>query len=443
MLLVVSSIPARSGEGDGDVGASALADRVDRYLAPAIAARDHAGVLLIARGEEILLHGAYGLRDVERGLEMRPDATFRVASVTKSFTATLAARLAADGVVDLDAPIDELLPGFRHASRLTLRQLLTHRSGLPTDLPPDRWGVPRDRPLDRDRVLRWLGDEALAFEPGSDHAYCNPGFTVAAYALEAATGESFAALLERIITGPLGLSDTRLEGEASARARLATGYEPGPPPMRLRTTDREHATHAYGSASMVSSAPDLWRWARATMDGEIVDLTPYLEAGSFGWSRDADTGRLRINGTFPGYHATVDAWPETGLVIVSLGNIGVLGVMQAIMADLPRLLDGEAVDPLAGSPQGSVDPADVRGVEGRYAGSPVGEMTLRREDGDLVFHWVDRGFDFHVTPLHPDSLYLRVVGWRMNLHRDATGRVTTIDFPLSERGTITARRVER
>lgn len=429
--------------GDPDLPASPPIDltaRVERHLAPVVASRDFAGVVLIARGDDLLLHEAYGLADVEGQVPMDRDATFRVASVTKSFTATLAARLAEDGVIDLDAPLDGLLPGFRHAARITLRQLLTHRSGLPSDLPQDRWGVPRSDPLSRDVVLTGLGEVALTFEPGTDQAYCNTGFTVAAYAMEAATGESYPALLDRLVTGPLGLDSTRLAGDPSSHPHLATGYAPGPPPARLRPAEWEHATHAYGSASLVSSAADLRRWARATMDGEVVDLFPYLEQDGFGWT--LDEGRLHLNGTFPGYHATVDAWPATGTVIVVLGNVGVLGVMQAIMADLPRLLDGEELDPLTPSPSGYVDPVEVGDVAARYGGSPLGEITLRREDGDLLLHWVSRGFDFYVTPLHPDSLYLRVVGWRMNLTRDPDGRVAAIDFPLPERGTITARRID-
>ena len=109
----------------------ALARQVDAYVAPLVATRNFSGVVLIARGDRVLVRKAYGLASQELSAPLTVDSKFQLASVSKPLTAAAVQRLVEQGKLELDAPIAGVLPDFPNAANLTVRQLLTHTAGLP------------------------------------------------------------------------------------------------------------------------------------------------------------------------------------------------------------------------------------------------------------------------------------------------------------------------
>lgn len=196
--------------------------RIDAVIDGAIAAERIVGaVVLVARdGETIHAHAA-GFADREVGIPMREDAIFRLASVSKLFTATAVMALVAEERLDLDRPITDWLPDFTptfdgRAAIITLRHLLSHSSGLsygffePEDGPLHRAGVSDG--MDRSDLtlaenIRRLAGVPLAFAPGTDFRY-SLGLDVAGTVIEAATGLSLPDAMRSLVTGPIGLRDT-------------------------------------------------------------------------------------------------------------------------------------------------------------------------------------------------------------------------------------------
>ena len=199
------------------------------------------------------------------GSAVNADTRFQIASATKMFTAAAGAVLHAEGVVDLDAPISDLLGevAYGHA---TLRDLLSHRSGFPTafnnyfsDLAP---------------LIDANAEMTLWAEPGTIWDYSNPGFSVAGRALEVATSMSFAELMETYVLGPADLSATLVMSEVTAGdfARGHTNdpaYSSGP----LGVYDSYYHTGYYGPMGGIwASANDLEKWAvlHINDDGEAL-----------------------------------------------------------------------------------------------------------------------------------------------------------------------------
>lgn len=207
------------------------------------------GAVVLVREHGALRHAsATGLADRESATPMQREQLFRLASVSKPLLSTVILGLVAEGVLDLDAPVQRWLRDFRPAladgstPAISLRQLLSHSSGLGYRFleadakgPYARAGVSDGmdaNPLSLADNVRRIAQAPLLFAPGSQWLY-SLGVDVAGAVAEAATGESLQALFERLLAAPLGLRDTAFA--ARNAARLATPYvSDTPQPHRLR-----------------------------------------------------------------------------------------------------------------------------------------------------------------------------------------------------------------
>jgi CubicO group peptidase (beta-lactamase class C family) len=220
----------------------ALGRRLDGVIDAALAERRLVGgVVLVARNGALAFGRAAGLADREAGAPMRRDTIVRFASLTKPIVSVAALALAEAGVIDLADPVTRFLPEFRprtadgQAPEITLRHLLTHTSGLTYDFlePPESayhatgisngFDVPGVAMADNlKRIAAW----PLSFPPGAAWNY-SVSTDVLGAALAAAAGESLPALTRRLVTGPLGMTDT--DFTAVDPARLAVAYADAPP----------------------------------------------------------------------------------------------------------------------------------------------------------------------------------------------------------------------
>ena len=190
----------------------------------------------------------------------RPKAEqrFRVGSVTKTFTATIVLQLVQEGALRLDSTLDDHLPGVvPRGNEITLRQLLSHRSGLVniTDYPSwleSALRSPSTRPID---TLRFAGSKPLAFKPGSRWRYSNTNYIALGLVIEKASGHSYAQELEQRILEPLGLDQTELPRTQRLPDIADGGYNPNVP---------------WAAGAIVSNARDLSRFYSALLSGRIL-----------------------------------------------------------------------------------------------------------------------------------------------------------------------------
>jgi CubicO group peptidase (beta-lactamase class C family) len=212
--------------------AAVIRHDVERHLIPG-------AVLAIARAGRIAYAEAFGFRDHEAGAKMRPDAIFRVASMTKPITSVAAMMLAEEGALEIVAPVAQYLPEFadmrvgvermKAARTMTVQDLLRHTSGLTYaafgDSPVQM--IWRDANLmDESETIAAtcakLGKLPLMFEPGTTWEY-SMSTDVVGRVVEVVSGKSLADFFAERITGPLGMVDT---GFAAAGARAARLAEP-------------------------------------------------------------------------------------------------------------------------------------------------------------------------------------------------------------------------
>lgn len=314
--------------------AQAHARTIDSLMA-AYAAPDGPGasVLVIRDGTTVFAKG-YGRADVERGVAVTPATNFRLASLTKQFTATAVMLLVADHRLRYDDDITTLLPGLPAFARaVTVRQLLTHTSGLPDyeDFVPDSQTA---QVHDAD-IPSLIGHAAgPKFPPGTRYAYSNTGYGLLALIAERAAGVGFARFLHERIFAPLHMTGTvAYEAGRSTVPHRAYGYtlRDGVP----RPTDQSNTSAVLGDGGIYSSAVDLAKWDRAQERHTLVSAEaqrlawtpPALPGGEhteygFGWFVDHDTGtlRLRHHGESRGFTNGIIRYPERRLTVVVLTN---------------------------------------------------------------------------------------------------------------------------
>lgn len=224
----------------------------------AILERDHLPGLaigLVNRDGPIWI-GGIGVRDRETGAPMQPDTAFRVGSLSKSIIALGVMRLADQGKLDIDRPLRELVPDagivnpWEDVAPVTLAQCLEHTAGFDdvrfNEIFTDDEHLPVRETLalnPRSRVVRW--------RPGTRHGYTNVGYTLAARAIEVASGEPFDVYVRREILAPMGIVDADFARTGTLGARLATGY------MEDGTPAPFHVFAHRPSGGLLASAEDL------------------------------------------------------------------------------------------------------------------------------------------------------------------------------------------
>ncbi|HJR54914.1 MAG TPA: serine hydrolase domain-containing protein [Gemmatimonadota bacterium] len=312
------------------------AESIDRYVAPLVDLDVFSGVILVARGDDIVVSRAYGLAEREFDIPVAVDHAFRIASISKSFTRVLAGRLSERGILRLDDPLARWLPEFPAADRITIRHLLDHRAGVPSinSLPFDEEAfAPNSLAALVDSIARM----PLDFEPGTSESYSNGGYAVLALALEKAAGTPYPELLDAEVLRPLALERTRHEREGEIVPRLARGYEPSPDGFgRMRHAPFQQMMTKTGGGSLVSTAHDLHRWASA------LGRDPILSAST--WAELFPEANIALTGRNPGYNAALLRDGEW--IAVVLANNYAAGAAADVAEAAIRLASGEPAETL-------------------------------------------------------------------------------------------------
>jgi CubicO group peptidase (beta-lactamase class C family) len=181
--------------------------------------------IAVVDDQKIAWAGGFGYADKAAGVAATPDTVYRVGSISKLFTATAAMRLAEQGKLDIDKPLQTYLPEFSIKSRfpgtvpITPRMLMTHHAGLPGDVFQGMWA---GNPEPFTGLVSRIRDEYVAYPPNYVFSYSNLGFSVLGHAVEKLTGADFAAHLDQTLLQPLGMTgssfSTRLDSPRMAKA---------------------------------------------------------------------------------------------------------------------------------------------------------------------------------------------------------------------------------
>jgi CubicO group peptidase (beta-lactamase class C family) len=378
-----------------------LADEIERD-------RRRAGLASVAiavvHGETVLLAAGYGCANIARGLPATPDTVYRIGSVAKLFEATALMQLRDAGRLGLDDPVAKSVPAVWFSgpggerALPTWRQLASHTSGLPRNVPPTLGTVPG--------LFAYLERERALSAPGKRYAYSNLGFVVLGASLAELAGERYHAYVRRHILEPLGMTSTTFDAAAVARDRLAAGY------LRLEQTGDGWSGYAASerhpfppAGTLLSSANDLGRFIAlqfrraAPGDPRVLDPASIRErwrpvaatgpvggmAAGIGWfvAPYGPYTLVRKDGGQPGFTAHVALVPEVRLGAAVFVNESPERVRAsgAGVARLERMVFERLLAPVAAAAHSPADQATgtVARIDSRLANASYQRASAGRE----------------------------------------------------------------
>jgi len=289
-----------------------------------------ASLIVVKDGKAVVRRG-FGYANLEEHTKAGPETNYRLASVSKQFTAASILLLKQDGKLRLEDPVRKWLPELPASDgKITLRNLLTHTSGLIDyeDL------IPADRTaqIDDHDVLRMIAAQnRLYFEPGSAHRYSNGGFVLLGLVVERASGMGLADFMKKRIFQPLGMEHTLMyeHGRGPEVANRAYGYTEAD--GKWTRTDQSVTSATRGDGGIYSSVDDLAKWDAALYTDKLLNAEsrklaftptepiadPDVDFG-FGWRLSGDT--VWHSGESIGFNNVIIRWPKQHVAVIILTN---------------------------------------------------------------------------------------------------------------------------
>ncbi len=398
--------------------AKTIEQRADQWIKPYVAARDFSGVVLIAQGDQMLVEKAYGKADFQHDVANQIGTRFRIASLSKTFTAAAVELLAAQGKLSLKEPLSKYVSGIANGDQITVEQLLTHHSGLGELDAPE---VTRDCLSDEELVKR-LRDVAPLFPPGTDSHYSNEGYFLLAVILQKVSGIPYSQFLQKNMFGPLKMTDSGSTCKELPTGANATGHVPGAKPGSVVPLPFEEATMV-GPGSLYSNVHDLYAWLRA------VDTSPSFQvdrlAYPYGWGKRNYSGRNLIeqSGINEGFNAHMALYPKEHLYVVVLSNIQ-SGLFNRLPKDLEAVLFGGEVSQPPPVKAAAVSAEALREYAGTYRAQsiPVPQNLIVRE-GQLYMQWGSYPFLRMLAPTGKDEFFFRYEYAKVRFERDSKGSI--------------------
>jgi CubicO group peptidase (beta-lactamase class C family) len=423
----------------------------------------------IRSGADLVLSAAVGVADAGAGTPLTTEHLFRIASHSKTFTATAVLQLVEAGRMRLDDPIGDHVPDLRTAgspaAAVTVRELLGHQSGVVRDGEhADFWLLEQPFP-GRDGVVGEVLRAGVVHSRNEHFKYSNVGYALLGLAIESVTGTPYAEHLRRSVLEPLGLAHTGADHDPSRAGEYATGHTALLLGEVSRMPTRSVATGAMAAATgFYSTAEDLCVFGSAHFLGDdrlLTDdskrlmqrlesvVTAYgTEVGRYGVGMALQTvGERQLVGHSGGYpgHITLTLLDPVERLVVSVLTNAVDGPAEDLVVGLVKLID-VTLEPRAELPRPPAGTPPLDSFTGRFA-SLWGVVDVAELGGRLVL----------VRPTLADPLpgidELQVVDARtlrvaaqpgfgpagelIPVERDATGRVVSLRI-----GGVTSRPVE-
>lgn len=307
------------------------------------------GVVLVARGDQLAVHRAFGSADLVTGIPNRTDTLFRIGTLSAQLTAAAVMRLAEAGTLSLDDPVARFLPDWPGGKSITIEHLLAHRSGIPnftSDLAFAAW---KKGPRTLQATLGLFRDGIHDFEPGEQTEPSNSNYVLLGAVLEAATQKPYAQVVHEQVLAPLSLSHTHY---ATSDEPQAVGLVFNEQEF-LEIVDRVDPS-AFGPAGgWLSTSADLLRLVQGLSHDELLSrhgtmrMQGLTDDGlGYGWAPSEVAGRSGLGwpGLIDGFNSAVLYVPEDDTTIIVLSNSEVLpagtlvgGIATLVYGDeLPR-----------------------------------------------------------------------------------------------------------
>jgi CubicO group peptidase (beta-lactamase class C family) len=382
IALLVQSAAAASAVTTADVDAVVRAELATTW-SPGCA-------LAVVKGGQVLHSAGYGLASIEHQAPVKPSTVFPIGSVTKHFTAVLTLLLVDEGKLTLEDPLFKWLAGIPEEWKpVTIRQLLSHQSGITAYTADKEFRKSACREFDAAEILAFASNKPMRFAPGSQYGYSNTNHFLLGLVIEKISGKRYCEVVAERLCVPLGMTSTRCANPSAIIPGIADGYT-GASLEVARHAERVSASHAGGSGALVSTIEDMVKWDAALQGGKVLrpERVRQLETitttsdgtqtpHGLGWVVEEPGSHRALvqTGSLPGFNAAIMRLPDDDLFVVAMVNSDMVSAghlaMQVAALWFPTMVAATAplVDP---------DPALTARLKAIILSLPAG--TVSREE---------------------------------------------------------------
>jgi len=366
-----------------------IESKADEYIRAYVKMDRFSGSVLISRNGKILLKSGYGMADYEHKIPNTLQTKFRIASLTKQFTAMAILQLQEKESLNVNDPLIRYIPDYPNGERITIHHLLTHTSGIPNfTVATDK--VMRVLPSTMELIINKFKDQPLEFSPGEKFEYSNAGYYLLGYILEKVAGQDYGTVIKQNIFEPLGMTNSGYDYNHLILKNRARGY-------RLENGVLINAPYIYmanvnASGGLYSTVEDMYLWDRALYTENLIRrnslekmFTPYTQNYGYGWGIVTLFNRKMVghNGDMDGFQTNITRFIDDDVCIIVLSNFGHAPIGK-ISVDLAAIVFGEKYQIPQHRVAKKIDQAIYDDYVGRYEVNPNFSLVISRE-GDHLY----------------------------------------------------------
>jgi len=431
MLALSFSPPGQAAPDGNDARTSA---RLDQIVQSYVDDKNFTGSVLVARDDRILLNKGYGEANREWGVPNGPDTKFRIASITKQFTAAAILVLADRGKLKVDDKIASHMPDAPPAWKdITIFHLLTHTSGIPDFTRFPNFGEIQPVPTTPAASIASFRDKPLEFTPGEHASYSSSGYILLGYLIEQISGQSYDRFLQDAIFTPLGMKDSGYDRNVALMARRASGYTATK--AGVENAEYVHMSLPYAAGALYSTTQDLLRWQRALHGGKLLSppslktmTTPYKDDQAPGLEviERAGVRQITHDGHIQGFRSFVGHYPASRVNVIILGNLDGRAHIPLLPDRLAKVAAGGTVLLHSELKEIPVPVATLKQYEGSYR--LMGEKYTLEVRGDKLWAGGSDRWRWQALKAQSDSVffYENLKEVSVEIIRDDAGRASSI-----------------
>lgn len=328
-------------------GQKNYADLIERHMQAQMQVNQFSGVVLVAKNDSIVFKKAYGLASRETNISNEPGTKFRIASITKQFTAACILLLEQRGQVSVNDKLSKYFPDFPNGDSISLHQLLCHRSGI-GDYSDSKKYYSKTHLYSHDEIIAHIKKMKTNFPPGTKYSYSNSNYFLLGCIIEKISGKSFEDFVTENIFKPLSMKNSGVDKTGATIPGEAKGYE-----LHKKTYQPAQSIQldaAYAAGAIYSTVDDLYRWSLALSSTNLLFdaskakmFTSYsFTEEHYGYGAIMDSffvyPRIWHSGGIDGFTAQLVRFPESKITITLLSNneadcTGIANMLSGIMLD--------------------------------------------------------------------------------------------------------------
>lgn len=291
------------------------------------------GTVYVKVGNALEYIGTNGFSDKDKHTKNSTDTCFRIASLTKQFTAVAIMQLVEDGKISLDDTINKYFPSYKYGKKITVKNLLTMTSGIKDYINKDgdtdtfaytesqikfKVSAKNSAKENKKAVMDWIFDQKLNFEPDEKYMYSNSSYFLLGDIIEQVSKSSYESYVKKNILKPAGMMNTGFE----STDKLAVGYQ--------EIYDNGWTLYpgvGYSATSMISNVPDLLKWVDALCTNKLISeetfkemTTPYKGSYGYGFVVSQDGNMVSHTGKIDKYNAAISFTKDENQIYIALSN---------------------------------------------------------------------------------------------------------------------------